>query len=441
MEPAAVAAFYAAETAVEGTVAGAIAVAKPTMPLKVMFKRVPTNTHLPRSSHSLSVINGKAYVWGGEIQARQPVDNDMHVFTLPSSGVDEADYKCVPANPKELDGERPAPRVGHTAATISGRIYVFGGRGGPDMQPLQERGRVWCFDTLSASWSYLDPLHTNPYPEARSYHAAAATEHPLPSRNDHTINPVGSTDLDAHGTIFIHGGCPASGRLADFWAFDVAARTWSQLPDAPGPPRGGPCLIYAQNRLYRFGGFDGQNELGGQIDYLDIVSNTFNDKGGAGELCVSPQTGKWETVSFALDAQAPGNRSVAGFQPVTTGQGRNYLLLFLGERDPSSRGHEGAGKFWSDVWSYQLRSEVSTGASFKDATRRLIGVESWEGKWAEAQVSAPTTSDGGLDHPGERGWFASAPNKDLDASSVVFYGGINGSNERLEDAWILTVIN
>ena len=439
MEPTVIAGLYAAETAVEGTVAGAIAVAKPTMPLKVTFKRVRIDTHLPRSSHSLSVINEQAYLWGGETQARLPVDNDMHIFTLPSSGVEEADYKCVPAKSLSFDEEIPAPRVGHTAATISGRIYVFGGRGGPDMKPLAERGRVWCFDTMSSGWSFLDPVHGSPYPAARSYHAAAATEHPLPSRDDHTSNPVGSPNLDAHGTIFVHGGCPASGRMSDIWAFDVAACTWSQFPDAPGSPRGGPCLSYLHNRLYRFGGFDGKNELGGQIDFLDIVPHTLNDKTGSSELCMSPRTGKWETVSYPHDARAPGNRSVAGFQPITTGQGRNYLLLFLGDRDSSSKGHEGAGKFWSDVWSYQLRSESNTGASFKDATRRLIGVESSEETWAEAQALAPTASDGRIDHPGERGWFASASNKDLDASSVVFYGGINESNERLADLWILTV--
>lgn len=439
MEPGVVAALYSAETAIEGAVGAALAIARPTMPLKAKFRRISTGNQLPRSSHSLSVIKGRAYIFGGEIRPREPVDNVMHIYTLPSSGVSEADYKPVTACFKDADGEVPAPRVGHTAATIDNRIYVFGGRGGPDMKPLEENGRVWSFDTFTSTWSHLDPVKGTPFPAPRSYHAATANEHPLPTKEDHTINPVGSPDLEEHGTVFIHAGCPASGRLADIWAFDVAARTWSKYPDAPGPPRGGPSLTIAQNRLYRFGGFDGTNELGGQIDYLELGVNTFNDKGGRGELSVFPKIGNWESVSFAADGKSPGNRSVAGLQPITTGQGREYLLLILGERDPSSKGHEGAGKFWGDVWSYQLGSEKKTAASIKDAARHLIGAHNSEGTWAEVEILEATKDDSERGHPGERGWFASAQGQDLDAEGVIIFGGINGKNERLGDGWFLTL--
>lgn len=439
MEPGVVAALYGVETAIEGAVGAAVAIARSTMPLKAKFHRISTGLQLPRSSHSLSVIKGRAYIFGGEIRPREPVDNAMHIFTLPSSGVSEADYKSVPAAASDTNGEVPAPRVGHTAATIDDRIYIFGGRGGPDMKPLEENGRVWCFDTFTATWSHLDPVQGTPFPAARSYHAATANEHPLPSKEDHTINPIGSPDPEAHGTVFIHAGCPTSGRLADLWAFDVAARTWSQYPDAPGPPRGGPSLTFAKNRLYRFGGFDGSNELGGQIDYLEVAVNLFNDKGGKGELSVFAKTEKWESVSFITNMKGPGNRSVAGLQPITTGQGRNYLLLLLGERDPSSKGYEGAGAFWNDVWSYELGPDQKTAASLKDKVRSLVGAHNAEGTWAEVKISEAATEETGGAHPGERGWFASAQAQDLDAGGVILYGGINGKNERLGDGWFLTV--
>ncbi|MCJ1438583.1 hypothetical protein MMC27_007973 [Xylographa pallens] len=438
MEPGLVAGLYAAETAIEGTVAAAFTIARSTMPLKAKFHRVPTSNNLPRSSHSLSIIKGRAYIFGGEVQPRKPVDNNVDIYTLPSSTVIEADYKCVAAKSHDAEGEVPAPRVGHTAVAIADRIYVFGGRGGADMKPLEEEGRVWVFDTISNTWSYLNPLSGNPYPEARSYHAAVASIHPLPCKKDHTINAVGSPDDEAHGTIFVHGGCPASGRLADVWAFDVAARTWMRYADAPGASRGGPCLTFTQNRLYRFGGFDGEHEIGGHVDYLEVAVNTFNDKGGQGELSVFASS-QWKTISFPEGMQSPGNRSVAGLHPITTGQGRNYLLLFLGERDPSSKGHEGAGMFWDDVWSFQLRPDGMTAASFKDATRLLVGAKTAEDTWAQVEIPEATMSEGQKHGPGELGWFASAQNNDFDANSVVLHGGINGNNERLGDCWILTV--
>jgi len=131
------------------------------------------------------------------------------------------------------------------------------------MKPLQEEGAVWSFDTQINEWEKLTPDPGSPHPEARSYHASAATEHPLPSKTKAQKEPA-SAASDRHGTLFIHGGCPASGRVADVWGFDVAARTWREFPDAPGPPRGGPALACSSKRLFRFGGFDGKAQLGGQ---------------------------------------------------------------------------------------------------------------------------------------------------------------------------------
>lgn len=137
MEPGVAAAAYGAETAVEGAVGAGVAVAKPTMPLKANWKRIPTDVHLPRSSHSLSIVKGKAYVFGGEVKPREPVDNDMHEFTLPQSEHDQVDYQAILA--VSADGsDVPAARVGHSSAVIDDRIYIFGGRGGKEMQPLEE---------------------------------------------------------------------------------------------------------------------------------------------------------------------------------------------------------------------------------------------------------------------------------------------------------------
>ena len=463
MEPGVAAAAYGAETAVEGGLGAAFAIAKATMPLKAKWQRIPTSQLLPRSSNSLSIIKSKAYIFGGEEKPREPVDNHMHVFTLPISEHDQVDYQLIQTQATAKDGQVPNPRVGHTAAVVDDRIYVFGGRGGKDMKPLEEAGRVWIFDTKLNMWSFLDPANGSAHPQSRSYHASTSTEHPLsdltrpknpPSGSvasafakepvqesqDQTESPLGvaASGMDDHGTIFIHGGCSAAGRMADLWAFDIASRTWSQYPDAPGPARGGPCLTFHRDRIYRFGGFDGQQELGGPMQFLRLARSTFDDKGGKGELAVTPLTGHWESVEPPPASPTPGNRSVAGLHPITTGQGRHYLLLFLGERDPSSSGHEAAGEFWDDVWSFQLPPEGMTAASFKDATRQLFGASTAEGTWAKCDIPESATS-GSIEHPGQRGWFASAPGQDLGPGDVMLWGGHMSSNQRAGDGWILTV--
>jgi len=41
--------------------------------------------------------------------------------------------------------------------------------------------------------------------------------------------------------------------------------------------------------------------------------------------------------------------------------------------------------------------------------------------------------------PSGRGWFASSNLGDVDVSSVMLWGGLNGKNEREGNGWILTI--
>ncbi|KAJ9156167.1 Nitrile-specifier protein 5 [Pleurostoma richardsiae] len=526
---------------------------------------------LPRSSHSIDIVAGTAYIFGGETKPREPVDNDMHCITLPFSSAD-ADYypikakadKQPPAEPpkqqpaipevvdekpeeKDLDdvplaspspaapaettasepepalskgkepaeaaepnysslGDVPAPRVGHATAVIGHRIFMFGGRGGPDMQPLEEFGRVWVFDTRTHTWTYLDPLPpataapagspsavTKPrYPAARSYHSAVATDKPrhpelkpvrrteswkewaqgdsdvvgTPQRPIVGNIAAGATDEDSdgYGTFIVHGGCFVQGRASDVWAFDVRSRVWQELPNAPGKPRGGTAIAIAKSRLYRFGGFNGEGEEGGQLDYLELVIDSFNDASGRGEVCIGARGG-WKSLLREEDASAtegeksddaaaavpltgpppewPGNRSVAGLEAVTAGGGREYLVLLLGERDPSNAGHAAAGKFWDDVWAFQvpLHGHDHTAASVSDKVRGVFGAggRSGEGRWFRVEAEAYDDEDDeeAGRGPGPRGWIATAAMGELEERGVVVWGGLDSENKRLGDGWIL----
>ncbi len=427
-----------------------------THPIKAKWEKIDTPP-LPRSSHSMSVIAGRAYIFGGEITPREPVDNDMHVITLPYDSVSSADYKTIPAKPEIAGGEVPEQRVGHTAAVIGKRIFIFGGRGGKDMKPLQENGRVWVYDTRSDTWTYLDPVAGTPYPEARSYHSSVAIEKPEPPsmkglKIDNAMEEPkagriaedAQTDeeMGGYGTFFVHAGCPASGRTNDLWGFDVRSRTWKEFPAGPGKPRGGTSIAVSKSRIYRYGGFNGEGEEEGYLDILELGLDTFNDISGQEEVAISDK-GPWHTLNFQEEEMKfPGNRSVTGLQAITTGMGREYLILFFGERDPSSQGHEGAGKFWGDVWAFQCPPQGMTAASFKDATWQALGRETGEGLWSEVLVSDTEGKEGDDVRklvPGERGWFASSTLGDLDPSSILLWGGLNGKNEREDDGWILRI--
>ena len=477
MEGAVAAALYGLETVAEGAVALAHGLTLSTAPLKAAFKPIKAPS-IPRSSHTLSVVKNRAYIFGGEISPRQPVDNAMHIVTLPSTELTEADYQEIPAKSSSSDGEVPAARVGHTASVIGGEIYVFGGRGGSSMSALEENGRVWVFSTTTKTWSHLDPEPSAPHPEARSYHASASTAHPLPPPSHSSSTPAPDADLAypedpstepplnaeppppyTYGTLIIHAGCLSSGsRTSDTWSFDVSSRTWAPFPTAPDPARGGTSLALVHDRLYRFGGFDGTRELGGAMDYLDLnISDEYDDKSGKGLMALAPRPpATWRSNVFAPSSDkdgkggnrtAPANRSVCGLAPVSTGQGRKYLLVVCGEGEASKEGHAGAGRFFDDVWSFQLKPEGGTASAVKDATRSvLMGKETGEADAVEVRYFTPTAEadrmvqEGQKKPLGRRGWFASSNCEDaVGVGSVLVWGGVGEDNERLGDGWIISV--
>lgn len=365
---------------------------------KGTWERIDDIPALKRSSHSLDIVAGSAYIFGGETTTGEPVDSDMHVVRLPVSGASTDYYriKAIPEKPDVVDedseeqqhkktestaseeaagseagsitsprnkgkgkeraidlsrpdlGDVPAPRVGHATAVIGSRIFLFGGRGGPDMKPIEEAGRVWVFDTRTRAWSHLDPAPAvvggaiTIHPAARSDHCATATDKPqdfgsassattsaatpkaaaasspmtLRARamswrdwavgdisktgipQDPVVGHVAESAVDeesrGYGTLFIHAGCAASGdRSSDIWAFDVRSRMWSELPSAPGPARAAAAICISKSRLFRYGGVDGAGDaLGGQLDYLHLEVETMD---GRTEVGVRARDG-WQTI-------------------------------------------------------------------------------------------------------------------------------------------------
>jgi len=350
------------------------------MPLIASWKPLslaPTAAQaLTRSSHALVAHAGKAYIFGGELKPRIPLDAELHVVDI-SSG----NHNFVQAQTASAEGaEVPAPRVGTALAKVGNALYLWGGRGGKDMKPLS--GELWKFDLGKQESGKWEKLATKgDQPEERSYHVLTGV---------------------APNTLYLHAGCPPTGRLSTLHALDLPTLTWHTLTDAPEPARGGTVLasipsIGSAGSLIRFGGFSGY-ELGGPLDIYDISRN------------------KWESVTPR--GEIPSARSVHALlgipNPNTKKEGSGLVaIMYGGERDPAPKelGHDGAGRFLSDVWGLK---------------RTADGNWTWE----------KATLKEGTDIPQPRGWFASDITEN---DEVVVQGGLNENNERIGDAWVLTV--
>lgn len=330
--------------------------------MKGSWRRIGSG--LQRSSHSAAVINDTLFLFGGEVNPREPVPNAVHA--LPLSSLQASDvFKVASA---EGDASRPSARVGAASTSLGSKLYVWGGRGGKDMsQPLDEHDGLWEFD--GSEWSYLKT--TGDAPENRSYHTLTAD----PERR----------------CLYLHAGCPSKGRTGTLHRLDLESLTWSKLPDGPGPGRGGTVIIRLHDgKIARFGGFAG-HELGG-LDLFD------------------PTTEAWSSVD--VDGPKPEARSVYSFvalDPVAVKGERVVAVMAHGEREgaPAHLGHAGAGNFHSDVWALLEKGEGC--------------------RWQEVQVEG--------DQPEARGWGATA----VWQNQLVMHGGLNTKNERLDDAWLLTL--
>jgi len=470
------AAISTADTAVKEEAVGACTTSKSTARPHVRFHKIASpDTSLGRSSHSLTIVKSNAYIFGGDVADGEP-DNKVHIVTLPTDlALDDVDYQAIDPTGQPLapdsdradgDGFQPAmtaneapvipkARAAHAATSIDSNIYIFGGRPsirgtGQSPAPFNDNGTVYAFSTITHKWTSLPPQTaacSAGVPCPRAYASCASSRHPL---------PVGGQDVtteEAYGTIFLHGGYDVEGKLLrDVWTFDVSSREWNRWPDIPPPGpdeaagEGRICCI--ESRLWRTGdGF-------GKVTYLEIVRDDADDASGKSELGVSPKTGEWNVLSFHQNPATPDQagaadetvakgpttraedelpipRQGAGFVPITTGAGREYLLYFMGE--------ETHGRTLSDVWTLQINSDKNSPAMHKDVFRHSLGSKTGENQWAKCEVVQSTQDNSPLLTPQGLSRFAADAWSDRGGGVAVLWGGKTVANEVVNEGWVITV--
>lgn len=303
--------------------------------LKIQWGKVFASEKIRRSSQVVAPNQASQPpilgIFGGELKPREPVGNNLHEVELSetrknflSSNTEDKAYADAATLNITTSPNAPSPRVGSASTTFNGHTYLFSGRGGIAMTPIDERGSLWDLSHRPNQWSPIYPANLDaPVPSPRSYHALTS---------------------DTRDTLYLHAGCPDKGRLSDLWAFQLSTRRWISLADAPEPARGGTNIAFCPEteRLYRMNGFDGKTEQGGSLDVYN------------------PETDCWTSIAYRADSkEGPEPRSVSALLCVTVA-GQPWLLTPFGERDPSSLGHAGAGKMLGDVWAWDVKGEAWT---------------------------------------------------------------------------------
>lgn len=502
MEPAAAAAAYGAEKVAEGGIAVAHLLSKPTLPLRARFYKLPSVSTLARTGHSLNVIRGKAYIYGGDrTDGHEDQVGQVFIVTLPSSlelgnidyqsvapiNLSQSEHHASVASPTSKATGPPASRSTHTTTSIGTDIYIFGGRpaSSPDSAPLSESGSVHCFSTSTLKWTTLTPntiKYSSGTPLPRTHACMTSSLHPLPSAagEDQTLSPITSSDTTPSvddpsltggggGTLFLHGGFDSSGvRLTDTWAFDIPSRIWTRYPDLPelstplSENHASSYILHSSSSLIQTG------PEHTTLYALPLSLDKFNDMSGEGELGVSPKPpGTWQAYSLIPDAAAiqsqhlkalhlveekmgpsshprledcPPPRAAGGLVAMSTGAGREYAILLPGP---------GAGAFGSlgaseegAIWTLQLPSDKGTGAAVKDRIRSWFGKESGMGKWVKCDVVQTDKEDGVLPVPKNLERYSCDSGGDWGSrEAVVLWGGMyrkEGGGELTGDGWVIS---
>ncbi|KIW08218.1 uncharacterized protein PV09_01146 [Verruconis gallopava] len=411
----------------------------PDRPLKATFQEI-TGVSLPRSGHSLSVINGRAYIFGGEDETGAMADNHMHVVILPSGGVLEADYKSIAPRPQQADGEIPAARKGHTAVTVEDEIYIFGGQLS-EKAKQETPGRVWAFDTISSRWTFHDPRPDAPFPPPRVLHSAVAAD--LPGRVHPSINAMDlqrrtylnpsmqaaapePSPSDSWGTMFVYGGanCADETVLNDAWAYDICTRSWFPLPPPPGPARLGASLVLVENQhLYRVGGqTDPEHVL--EVDYLDVnelLKTPFRQR-----LSLPSLLSEWTTASISAPLLSPSIRLT------NPGDGRSMLLSIQSEAktvtavDISPSG---------GMMLLAGTNEIEEGDEMK-ASKQVQAVQV---QYADLYGEVMRGSIVGMHTFSQASGWASERGTEVEEASLIVWGGQDGERNTLGSGWMIKV--
>ncbi|TLD16375.1 uncharacterized protein PgNI_00625 [Pyricularia grisea] len=470
MAEVAAGALAAEQVIMTGIEAGAaVAVAKPTQPLKASLNQITipvddqkVQSDLARTHHTVTCIGNRAFIFGGQLASGQLCNTDVHTVALstldtestpanPDGYVKVPDtqtycaqrYSRYPAFPLKdaTTGETllPAPRTRHAATARGDYILIHGGLDASGTATsaadngTENPATIWLWDSGSLKWARIN--------------ATVQIGATFVPRWDHAIFVDQVQDI-----LILHGGHTETGLSAETWLYDFNSLTWTELPSAPVASLAS-NIAYSNGTLFSVSGGDG--ELGGSVHFLKL--------GHSSEDREKPLA--WETVDFPANPLTPGPRFRTGgtLLPVTTGFGRRFLVYMFGSTEkaatsvaggvgPSITSNSSSSSpaqssmlpehdqpLYSDIWSLQLPSEGFTASTIKDAIRdRIPGVNSGAMTWSEVEV-LPNEMVGheGKAHPGPVAFFGAAGC--LDGKGVFFWGGASADRMVQDDGWLVKI--
>ncbi len=157
-----------------------------------------------------------------------------------------------------------------------------------------------------------------------------------------TPRAMHAASISQDGRIYIFGGNSTSGPLADLWQYDIITSQWKMLTPTGSPPapRQQASAVFYDNKIYFFGGWNGN--LSQPIYYNDVWSYSINTN--------SRDANEWKLVRGASNsANVPQGRG--GHTAVVYGDG---MYVFGGVTAQGINGELWRYDFASATWNNNL---------------------------------------------------------------------------------------
>ncbi|XP_076828634.1 kelch repeat-containing protein [Brachyhypopomus gauderio] len=210
----------------------------------------------PLAYHSCTLFRGELFVFGGVFPRPHPepdgCSDSLYIFN-PEMAIW---YQPI------VNGHKPAPRSGHSACVMQGKIFIFGGWDTPV-----------CFNDmfqLDLCLMEFSPVQTNgSSPSPRSWHGCAAL---------------------SDSCFLVHGGYNGNNALSDAFIFNTDTSCWTSLAlsQLTSEPRAGHSIITMATTCIK--GFSGEQDEFSETSSqaLLIFGGGDNEGGFFSDLIITP---------------------------------------------------------------------------------------------------------------------------------------------------------